>query len=58
MEVKALMTLKDVAKMFQVSTMTVRRWIREKSFPVHKIGSTLRFRSGAVDSWLDEQTKI
>ena len=37
-----LLSIKDVAKVLQVSTKTIRRWINDADLRVHRFGRQLR----------------
>ena len=49
---KKLMTLIEAADYLQISKWTVYRWIKEKNFPVYKIGGVDRFKKEEIDHWL------
>ncbi len=49
--------LEAVAEHLAVSTDTVRRWIREREMPAHKVGGMWRFKVSEVDSWVREGKK-
>lgn len=44
------MTVEQVAEMMQVTQPTVYRWVREGALPATRIGRTLRFSRGDVES--------
>lgn len=44
------MTVEQVAEMMQVTQPTVYRWVREGQLPATRIGRTLRFSRGDVES--------
>ena len=46
-----LLNLKDVAKLCNVSTRTVRRWIRNKGFPGSNRTGTWRFYESEIKQW-------
>lgn len=44
-------TIQDVADHFDVSTKTVRRWIKNTDIPHRRIRGTIRFDIHEVDEW-------
>ena len=42
----------DVSTHLKVNKETVRRWIKERDFPVHRAGNLLRFKLSEVDAWV------
>lgn len=48
------LTVKDVAKMMQVGTRTVLRWIERGKIRPSRIGRTLRFRRSRLIEQLDK----
>ena len=44
-----LLTVDEVAQMWQVSTRTIRRMIKKKQIPVIRIGRAIRIRPKDVD---------
>ena len=42
----------DVSAHLKVNKETVRRWIKERDFPVHRAGNLLRFKLSEVDAWV------
>jgi len=49
------LTLEQVADMLQVTTKTVRAWVRDEGLPASKAGPEYRFRKDLVLSWLEER---
>ncbi len=48
---QTMMTMEEVCATYKVSEQTVRRWIRERSFPGVKFGRFWRFEAAAVQAW-------
>ena len=48
------LSTEQIAKYLGVSTITIRKWIREKRrIPFVRIGRQYRFKISAVDEWID-----
>jgi excisionase family DNA binding protein len=50
-----ILTLEQVAQYMQVTTVTIRSWIKTNEFPGAKCGVEWRFRRGDVDNWREER---
>lgn len=51
------MTITEVANELEVSHWTVRRWIRERKFPVTKINSrVIRIKRDDLDKFISKNT--
>lgn len=48
---KPTATVDDVAEHFDVSTKTVRRWLKNTDIPHRRISGTIRFDLNEVDEW-------
>ena len=48
-----LLSVTETAELLGVSPGYVRRLVRERRIPHHKIGKYLRFRSGDLDTWVE-----
>ena len=51
-----LLTVKELAEKLRVKEQTCRTYIKRKMIPedvIFKIGTTIRFKSDAVDKWLN-----
>jgi len=48
------LTIEELAKYFKLAEQTIRRWIRNKEIPYHKIKSVIRFRVSEIEKWIDE----
>ena len=47
-----LLTLREAAKVLQVSPRTVRRMVDQKDFPAFKVGGQWRVRENEVTKWI------
>ena len=47
-----LVTTPEVAKLCSVSERTINNWVRERGFPVIRIGRAVRFDPVSVRVWL------
>ncbi len=53
-----LLTPEQVAKIFQVSTETLRRWRDEGTGPRHvKLGNNIRYRKPDIDEYINENVR-
>lgn len=48
-------SLDEIAKYLGVSQDTVRRWIREKDMPAHRVGRLWKFKVMEIDEWVRNQ---
>lgn len=48
-----LLTIPDIARLFQVSTKTVRRWIDAGELRAHRLGRQWRIGASEVDRFLN-----
>jgi len=48
-------SLDEIAKYLGVSQDTVRRWIRDKDMPAHKVGRLWKFKVIEIDEWVRNQ---
>jgi excisionase family DNA binding protein len=46
--------LDDICKVFQVSKITVYRWIKAKKIPAYKVGGTYLFKKSDIEKFLEE----
>lgn len=56
-ELKTLLTIDDVAAYVNVSTNTVRSWVKAGKLPYLKAGQLLRFDPDELHSWLRSREK-
>lgn len=52
-----LMTINEVMKFAKVSDSTVRRWIRQQTLPVYRVGCQLRITRDDLIKFIHEQSK-
>lgn len=52
MQHESWVSLDEIARHLCVSKDTVRRWIRAKKVPVHRVGRQWRFQVSEVDVWV------
>ena len=52
-QMKALMTIEEVATYFNISKYTLYRMIQKKEIPALKIGNQWRFKKEDLDDWLE-----
>lgn len=52
-----LLRAEDVAKIFNVKTVTIYEWARINFIPNIRIGACVRFERDAVKKWLDTKRK-
>lgn len=48
-----LLTVTETAELLSVSPGYVRRLVRERRIPHHKVGKFVRFRSGDLEAWVE-----
>jgi excisionase family DNA binding protein len=53
-ESKVILTLEEASRLFQVSTKTFLKLLREENIPARKIGREWRFSRSALLTWMDE----
>jgi excisionase family DNA binding protein len=46
--------LDDICKIFQVSKITVYRWIKAKKIPAYKVGGAYLFKKSDIEKFLEE----
>lgn len=54
-QLNTVWTLPDVARVLKVSEITIRRMLREKAIPAHKVGGQWRFLEEEILEWLRSQ---
>ena len=57
MQTIELLTLQNVADLFQVRPRKVRDLVHDHGLPHVRVGRAFRFRRGDVDRWLAERTQ-
>ena len=48
------MTLEEVAKHYNLSLPTLRRWCAERRFPIYKISNRIRVAKDEWESWVQK----
>ena len=43
----------DAASYLGVKVVTLRKWIKEKKIPAHKIGKLWKFKKSELDEWVE-----
>ena len=52
-----MLTVKDVAELMQVKSLTVYRWVQDRKIPFAKLpGGTLRFDADKINNWIQLRT--
>src|SRR5437016_3991535 len=55
----ALLTARELAGMFGVSTETVLRWTRRRDLPAIRLpGGAIRFRAEEIEGWLENRATL
>ncbi len=44
--------IEEVAQYLDVKVVTVRKWIKDKKIPCHKIGKLWKFKISEIDEWV------
>ena len=52
------LTLREAAKVLQVSTRTLRRMVDQKEFPAFKVGGLWRVRESEVAKWIQGLSEL
>jgi len=50
---KEYLTKTETAKLFNVSTKTIEKWVSEKSMPCSRIDDVLRFNRKKIEKWFE-----
>src|SRR5262245_47760530 len=53
---RGLLTVKEVAAYLAVNDRSIYLWIKNKNFPVRKVGDDLRFDLAEVEAWTRPET--
>lgn len=48
-----LYSVKEIAEMFDVTTATVRNWVKNGSLKAIQVGSTVRFKKEVIDTLIE-----
>ena len=57
-DLRAVMTIKDVAKYLGIHPMTVYKFAKAGRLPAFKIGSDWRFHRKHIEAWIDKQVTM
>lgn len=49
-----LLTVDQVAEMFQVSKVTIKRWVKGGVLPVTRVGGVVRFEQDAIQKVIED----
>lgn len=44
--------LEETAEYLGIKSVTLRKWIKEKKIPCHKIGKLWKFKKAEIDEWV------
>ena len=44
--------LDEAAEYLGIKSVTLRKWIKEKKIPCHKIGKLWKFKKAEIDEWV------
>jgi excisionase family DNA binding protein len=44
--------LEEAAEYLGIKAVTLRKWIKEKKIPCHKIGKLWKFKKAEIDEWV------
>jgi len=50
-----LLKVRDVAKLYDVTTQAVYLWIKERGLPTVRLGGEVRIRRAELDAWLERE---
>lgn len=45
--------LEEAAEYLGIKSVTLRKWIKEKKIPCHKIGKLWKFKKAEIDEWIE-----
>lgn len=45
--------IEELSSYLDVKSVTIRKWIRDKKIPCHKIGKLWRFKKSEIDRWIE-----
>lgn len=45
--------LEEAAEYLGIKSVTLRKWIKEKKIPCHKIGKLWKFKKTEIDEWIE-----
>jgi len=50
-----LLKVRDVAKMYDVTTQAVYLWIKDRGLPTVRLGGEVRIRRAELNAWLERE---
>jgi len=53
--VEEYLTVNQVARMIQLSVVTIRRYTAKKEIPFHKINRNVRYKKDEIEEWVEKQ---
>lgn len=51
-----LLTVEEIAELFQTSTSTIYRWVHKREIPFVKLGGKLRFSPDAIHEYIKKNS--
>ena len=57
MQPEPWVSMATIAKHLDVSQDSIRRWIKNRSMPAHRVGRAWRFRISDVDKWVQKRSE-
>lgn len=51
-----LLTVEEIAELFQTSTSTIYRWVHKREIPFVKLGGKLRFSQDAIQEYIKKNS--
>ena len=51
-----LLTVEEIAELFQTSTSTIYRWVHKREIPFVKLGGKLRFSPDAIQEYIKKNS--
>ncbi len=51
-----LLTVEDIAELFQTSTSTIYRWVHKREIPFVKLGGKLRFSPDEIQEYIKQNS--
>ena len=46
-------SIEDAATYLNIKSVTLRKWVKEKDVPAHKIGKQWKFKRSELDEWIN-----
>jgi excisionase family DNA binding protein len=46
-------SIDDAAEFLNIKPVTLRKWIKDKNVPAHKIGKQWKFKCSELDAWVN-----